>query len=265
MSNSYLLKKFNYSNGILNNSVDATYIIYLEGNNDRYNNIIKQLNNIVPTDTIYILFNKGWKKGIKRSYITNSAIDLIDANITCFNHANKKNYNNILILEDDFVFDNKLKDINVIKNIDNFLLSKIDTSFSFYLGTIPFIFYPYNLYINKSIFNIYTHSIIFSKKYRNNVLNYNYKNLICWDLFQIFFNFNRYYYNIPLIYQTIEETENSNNWLVPKFVRKAWLYLSKITKCDKDPRLFFKILYTLSYIFTIFIIFIIIYICIKFI
>ena len=118
MSNSYLLKKFNYSNGILNNSVDATYILYLEGNVNRYNNILNQLNNIVPTNIVYILFNKGWKNGKKRSYITNSAIDLIDANITCFNHANKKNYNNILILEDDFVFDSKLNDLNVIKNIE---------------------------------------------------------------------------------------------------------------------------------------------------
>ena len=31
-------------------------------------------------------------------------------------------------------------------------------------------------------------------------------------MFQQYFNFNKYYYNIPLCYQTIEETENSKNW-----------------------------------------------------
>ena len=65
-----IFNTFNNSNGILNNSVDATYIIYLEGNNDRYNNIIKQLNNIVPTDTIYILYTLSITENKRKYAIT---------------------------------------------------------------------------------------------------------------------------------------------------------------------------------------------------
>jgi hypothetical protein len=260
MNTCYKFKIYNYKNGLFDKSVDATYIIYTEGNTERYDNILNQLYKIKPTKIVYILHNKGWRKCLKDKYVTNTAKDLIDCNINIFKHAKKKNYDNILILEDDYIFDDKINNKNIINNINNFLLSKKDKSFSFYFGTLPFIFIPYNLNINKGIFNIYTHSVIFSKKYRKKVLNYNYKNINCWDLFQNYFNYNKYYYNIPLIYQIIEKTENSNNWYyVNKYITKLWFYLAHIFDCKNNPNILFSLIYILSYIITLFIFFIILF------
>jgi hypothetical protein len=259
----YKLKLYKYKDGIFDNIIDATYIIYTLGNNNRYNNIKEELNKIKPSKKVYILENKGWRKSKKKIYITNTSKDLVDCNIHIFKHAKKKNYDNILILEDDYIFDKKLKKNNVIKNIEDFILKKKNKSFSFYLGTIPFIFLPYNLNINRGLINIYTHSIIFSKKYREKVLNYNYKNISCWDVFQNYFNYNKYYYNIPLSYQIIEETENSLNWGVPNIVRKIYLKVAYMLKANKDPIIFFNMWYILSYILIVIIILIIILIVIN--
>ena len=83
---------------------------------------------------------------------------------------------------------------------------------SFYFGTLPFLFLPYSQYIYRGIINIYTHSVVFTKKLRNDILKYNYENIFCWDTFQNYYNNNKYYYYKPLCFQVIEETENSKNW-----------------------------------------------------
>ena len=244
----YNLTLYEYNYGIFDKSIDATYIIYLEGNKKRYKNIKDELDKIKPTKKVYILHNKGWKNCKKDKYITNTAKDLVDCNIYIYKDAKKKNYNNILILEDDYIFNKKIKNKKIINNIDNFLLKNIDTSFSFYLGTIPIIFIPYNLNINRGLLNIYTHSVIFSKKYREEVLKYDYKTINCWDIFQNKFNLNKYYYNIPLSFQIVEETENSLNWQVFSILRTIHLNIAYLLNAHNDPKLIFYIWYILSYI-----------------
>jgi hypothetical protein len=102
----YRFKKKIFNDGFLNNSVDATYIIHLE-NNGRYNHIQEQLSEYHPTNIVYILFNKGYKKSKKKYFINKTCLDLIDACLKIFKHAEIHNYNNILILEDDFIFSKK--------------------------------------------------------------------------------------------------------------------------------------------------------------
>ena len=89
-NNCYNFKKIIFNDGFLNNSVDATYIIHLEGNG-RLPDIQKQLNEYHPTNIVYILFNKGYKKCYKNENIKNSTSDLIDAFLEIFKDANKKN------------------------------------------------------------------------------------------------------------------------------------------------------------------------------
>ena len=57
----YHFKKLTYTNGLLDDAVDATYIIHLEGNG-RYEDILKQLHLNQPTKIVYIVFNKGYTK-----------------------------------------------------------------------------------------------------------------------------------------------------------------------------------------------------------
>ena len=105
--------------------------------------------------------------------------------------------------------------------------------------------------INRGLLNIYTHSVIFSKKYREEVLKYDYKTINCWDIFQNKFNLNKYYYNIPLSFQIIEETENSLNWQVFSILRSLHLNIAYYLNAHNDPTLIFYIWYILSYILLI--------------
>ena len=55
MNNCYKIKTIYNTNGLFDYSIDATYIIYLEGNIKRLKNIQEQLNNISPSKKIHIL------------------------------------------------------------------------------------------------------------------------------------------------------------------------------------------------------------------
>lgn len=90
---------------MLDTNVDVTYIIHLE-NSGRYDNILKQLEKYKPTKIVYILLNKGFSK-CNKTGIESSHADLTDCYLQIFKHAHKQNFGNVLILEDDFVFNEK--------------------------------------------------------------------------------------------------------------------------------------------------------------
>lgn len=73
----YHFKKITYSQGLFE-TVDATYIIHLEGNG-RYDDILNQLAQFQPTKVVYIVFNKGYKNCQKNKNIKLPAHDLVDA------------------------------------------------------------------------------------------------------------------------------------------------------------------------------------------
>ena len=53
----YRLEHYIFNDDLLNNSIDATYIIHLE-NNGRLDHIMNQLTEYHPTNNVYILFNR---------------------------------------------------------------------------------------------------------------------------------------------------------------------------------------------------------------
>lgn len=52
----YRFEQYKYTDGLLNDSVDATYILHLE-DNGRLESIKKQLNHCNPTNIVYIVKN----------------------------------------------------------------------------------------------------------------------------------------------------------------------------------------------------------------
>jgi|688.fasta_scaffold438866_2 hypothetical protein len=247
----YNFEKLNYKTGLLDETVDVTYIIHLEGNG-RYENILKQLEEYKPTQTVYILLNKGFKcskKGIK----TPSA-DLTDCYLQIFKHAKRQNLNNILILEDDFIFNDKIKDPDHIKNVNDFLTSKEGDNFIYILGALPWFLIPYNAYNYRPLCLTGTHSIIYSKAHRDDyLLNYPSRQVVTdWD---VNYNINftpRFIYYTPLCYQLFTDTENSRD---SKFSNKYVAFASDIVRffnyniiyrilgLDKNPEPGFSILY----------------------
>ena len=239
MKEYYFFNKIKFKDGLLNNFVDATYIIHLE-NNGRMPNIEYQLKGYHPTNIVYLLINKGYKNFNKGPHISSPAYDLIDAYLQCFKHASKNNYNNILILEDDFIFSKKIKDINHILNINNFINKKNNSSFIYLLGCIPGVRLPvinntnhYHLYLS-----IGNHAIIYSKKFRENVLNTDTLKIFDWDFFLNICNKNKFCYYLPLCYQLFPNTDNSRTWLnkniILHFIGKNIFNILQMFKLNKQ-------------------------------
>ena len=150
---------------------------------------------------------------------------MIDANLEIFNHANKNKYNNILILEDDFIFSGKIKKEKHVNNINNTLNNLGDTDFMYLLGCIPYTQIPYDL-CNYRILSTGTHAAIYSKQNRNRTLKKNQLDIKDWDVYNNQ-NINRFTYYTPLCYQLFPETDNSKLWC--KDVNKGMYLLSKFS------------------------------------
>lgn len=215
-NNGYTFEIINFEKGIFDESIDATYIIHLKGNG-RLESIKKQLNKFKPTKVCYILFNDGYKNSNKKNYIDTPDKDLRDCNFTIFNDAIQKNYNNILIHEDDFFYDDKILLDEHKNNLNNFMLENINEEFIYYLGCTPVILNRINKNHNKLILGYEAHAIIYSRSIMNKILKLNiekieylYDNFLCMD--HLFLN-KKYTYKIPLCFQLHYLTENSKDWL----------------------------------------------------
>ena len=247
----YNFEKLDYKSGLFDETVDATYIIHLEGNG-RYDNILKQLEEYKPTKSVFILLNKGFK--CSKKGINSPSADLTDCYLQIFKHAKKQNLNNILILEDDFIFNEKVKDQDHIKNVNDFLTSKGSDNFIYILGAIPWFLVPYNSYNYRVLCLSGTHCIVYSKAHRDDyLLNFSNKQIVTdWD---VNYNINftpRFIYYTPLCYQLFTDTENSRD---SKFSNKYVAFASNMVRffnynivyrilgLDKNPEPGFSILY----------------------
>jgi hypothetical protein len=245
-TNCYNLKEYTFDNPIFN-SVDATYIIHLEGNG-RLVHIEEQLKYYHPTKIVYIVFNKGFKKCEKAQHINKPPLDLIDAFFQCFKDANSKNYGNILILEDDFIFDKEILNRQHSNKIDIFLDEKNrkEEIYVYYIGAITYLQSVFGYYHNRLIFSTGTQSCIYSKGFIKYILNnVKQETINDWDIY-INFNYIRYKYYTSLCYQTFPETENLKYWdqgsLFLKYVLKILKYNKSIMKLDIQPQPGFNIM-----------------------
>jgi hypothetical protein len=224
-NNCYKFKKITYTNGLLDDAVDATYIIHLEGNG-RYEGILNQLDLYQPTKVVYIVFNKGYKNCSKGEHIQLPSQDLVDAFLQTFKHAKQENYENVLILEDDFIFSEKIKHVSTQKNICTFLNNHKNENFQYLLGCMPLIEMPYTFDGNhfKNVLSLGTHACIYSKINREQLLKREQKYITDWDVYNNYY-FRRYTYYEPLCYQLFPDTENSDSWGKSNYL----YYLSGLT------------------------------------
>lgn len=265
-SHCYTFKKIKYNKGLLDNAVDATYIIHLEGNG-RYDDIMNQLESYHPTKEVYIVFNKGYKKCEKDDHIELPAHDLVDAFLQVFKHAKNQNYDNILILEDDFIFNAKIKKESIQNDICSFLNNNKDKDYQYFLGCIPSLRFPYTIDLKHfiNISSIGTHAVIYTKKNRERLLNVNQKDIIDWDNYS-YTHSRRYMYCEPLCYQLCADTENSKHWARSYFsyiVAQIGKKILKIFKLDTQIEPGYTIFYIFSKVFAFIILILILVIVYK--
>ena len=239
-SSCYRFEKIEFNNSLLD--IDATYIIHLE-NNGRLDSVKSQLNEFQPTKLVYILYNKGYKKCNKDAYIDKPPIDLVDAYLYIFKDAQEKNYKNILVLEDDFIFNKKIKDKKVQQHIMNFINNK---NYDIYaLGILPFLQKAYDNNTNICLIGTGAHALIYSRNCINRILKEDKRKIKDWDIYT-WIKKTKYMYNEPLCYQLFPKTENQQQWPAFLGLKNILLYIIKQLKLDSHVEPGFTICYNMS-------------------
>ena len=213
-SQCYELETIEYDKGIFPD-VDATYIIHLR-DNGRHEHIMDELAKTHPTNTVHLVVNTGFKTCEKRDLrVPSSVFDLIDAFLYVFHDAIQKNYQSVLILEDDFIFDEKVGDHSPA--VCEFLRSKKGEEYVYALGCLPFAMMPYNSTTYRGILTMGMHSVIYSRAWMEKVVHKR-QDIDDWDLYHNL-HIVKYVYYTPLCYQLFPATENKSNW-----GGENWLY-----------------------------------------
>lgn len=218
--------------GLFDSSVDATYVITLESNG-RYERVKEQLQKYHPTSTLYIMTNRGYKRCKKNLKREIPRYDLTDAFINVCKHANEQGYRNVLILEDDFIFSDRVFDPATRTRVNSFIKARTDTDFIYLLGCLPHVQAPYDQYHNIPI-STGMHAVVYSRKARDrSIHDYATTTIDDWDDYNNWRR-NRYTYYEPLVYQTFPLTDNRKQWAAPDFLLAFADFWIRFHRLDRD-------------------------------
>ena len=213
----YYIKHLIYDKGIFDKSTDATYIMTMEYSHDRHKNIQKQLESVIPTKNVFILYNKGYKKYDKCIFnvkINKTYLDITYTNLYIFSLS--KNLNRILVLEDDFMFTKNIKDIAIQNEIEQFIINKNVNIYA--LGCLSPLINPFTLLNEhvKCLMKSGAHAMVYSKKARDqtiDIVKYKFKhNDLKNGLESVSNIIGVYTYHESLCNQVHEETLNKKEW-----------------------------------------------------
>jgi hypothetical protein len=240
-------------------NIDATYIIHLEGNG-RINHIFDQLKKYHPSKKVYIVFNKGYKNCEKDLARQRTIEDLVDANMTIFEHAQQ--YKNVLVLEDDFIFSEDIKKHST--HVDEFLKRE---DFVYQLGSVPFLAYPIDMY-HWRVYGLTSHANIYSPSSRTLLLDHYRDNnaSISHIDYYIATVLPVYMYYKPLCYQTFPMTENrkrhTENYspLMSYIIKTIFDTFISWTNLENEPTKGFAIMYFCAKSFLFLLLFILLWI-----
>ena len=256
--------------GFFDNIIDCCYVLTME-NSKRSKNINYRLSIMgYPCKKIRIQYNKGFRNCEKVLKEQKTNYDIIDANNNVFLDAKKNKFKNIMVLEDDFIFTDRVKNPEIIKDVEN-LFDSMDVNI-FNLGPILFIYNPLYLIYRKHNcikcqFAPIAHGMIYSPKFYNKFTEEYRLNKITNPHFD--YNFNNFFidgiycHSNLLCIQSFSETENSKNW-GPHLFNKVTRFFIKILDLDSDyPLQGFKKANLIGYIFNFITYIVLIYLIIR--
>jgi len=244
-------------------NIDATYILYLEGNG-RLDHIHNQLKTYHPSKKVYIVYNKGYKKCHKELVIQRTTDDLVHANMTVFEHAQQ--YKHVLVLEDDFIFNKDVAKHAI--HVDDFL--KRDTVFVYQLGGAPLIAVPIDMHHCRA-YSVAAHSNIYSVSSRRLLLDHYSSNKSKIENIDYYIStiLPMYMYHKPLCYQIFPMTDNRKNWFkdatgVFSFADWSFNTFISCTNLENEPEPGFSIIYFLAKLIPILLLFLLVWILYSF-
>jgi len=238
-----------FSRGILDEFVDITYILTLSTSTR------KLRFDIVPTKKIYIVTNKSYQICPKQLPDLTPSHDLVDAYLTILSHARRENFNNILILEDDFIFAKSFVSPGVLRKVKRVIErhEKDETPFFFNLGPLPYLFYPdiNELGIMRGLHIGCSQGIIYSKRFQEDVMRKEMwirkqKSIKHWDTF--IDDYPSYFYWRPLCYQLFPKTHNQTHWFKNSFILTLTQALNSFLCLEHKPEPGFTIIYIVLFL-----------------
>jgi hypothetical protein len=149
------------------------------------------------------------------------------------------------------MFSEKIKEREHCDKICNFVKSKEGEPIIYRLGCIPLLQIPYTWdYMHyKGIF-MGTHSVIYTKMYRDQLLKIDKNTIMDWDIFNNSNFAKSYTYYVPLCYQLFPETENSKYWgaenSVYKFFGKILFSIYQLLGLNKNAEPGYSFFYMFS-------------------
>jgi hypothetical protein len=181
------------------------------------------------TKQTIIQYNKGFKKCNKPSTIISSKQDIIHAYYTAFEYL--KEYNNVIILEDDALVVNK--DLLVYEKIDSFIATTDFDIFTF--GSFGSVSKHNGDFLNIGSFYFgASQAIIYSRNARTKLIedisssNFNKGQM---DTSYLAYLTKKFTYKYPLIVQLFPKTENMQSWvnnIVLLYITKILISLVKL-------------------------------------
>jgi len=225
---SYSYKTLNNTKTPILNNVDIVLILAMEDNN-RFDEDMFLLS--LAKKTI-IQYNKGFRKSAKPPTITEPKYDIVHAYYTAFEYL--KEYNNVIILEDDALVINK--DPLIYDKIDNFIAT---TNFDILTFGSFGLFSNYNgdfLNIDPYFFGA-AQAIIYSRDSRSKLIedisssNFNKGHV---DNTYIGALTKKFTYKYPLIVQIFHKTENQNTWSANIYILSIIRTALRLFKFDKS-------------------------------
>lgn len=242
--------------GVFDKHVDMVYLITLEGS-DRTRNAIERVGAI--SSRLTVQYNKGYNCTHKNLSVKKSHADLSHAVGNIFRHAAKKKYTNILVLEDDFVFDSDYYTREDVDEIGRFI-SEGDFH-TYNIGAMPVLSFPISLYHRRGIVCPTAHGVIYNKSYfsfYHATMKLHDYDMHCDDVHPFNMDIRSYVYYKPICFQTFPVTENQGNW---KYFQEFCVWSIQLVGLDKSYENFQPVCYlltTISDLIILFIVFVII-------
>lgn len=176
---------------------DAIFIITVKKNEttDSQLHMVKNIDKLGCKNNTYWCYTKGYKECNLKDHLENLKYNYK----IIFEFCILKNFDNILILEDDLIVTDKLWDNykEKKKEILNIIIKNKNKCLIFYFGKLPFFSYPVNKYISKGLF-IHNHCVMFNQNSAKEFLKL-YNNIIFHanDTFQLLNNTFKCYSLLP--------------------------------------------------------------------
>jgi len=224
MKECYYYEEYTLESGSLDPSVDRLYVLTMH-ESPRIHKIKEQIHKAKVVSNITIQYNYGYKNCHKELKKQEPTYDIIHALQTSLRHALSKGYKRIMVLEDDCQFDERIRDPEVIDDLNSFFIQKNPQVYNF--GSTLSIVNPLDVLLHNKHHLVFcmglSHCVVYNQDYMQYAAHNEFKTKSSDNEYNLVLS--KYMYHKPLAYQILEETENfKEGWGIWAYIYKYFIF-----------------------------------------